>query len=196
MFEFIFNQVQNNWKHNSIPIEISKNNSDRVADLLIYKIHYALSKKLSVILGNLKDKILCRGCLNSYTSETMLMTRKPKCEINEITTIKTSSKSHPHWKDHFHKTPLYFSVIADFKVDNEIVNSNIGNKTTNVYKQNSVCNGYYIHKIIPKTDEEYISVSNGCIRFIDRWRFSSCNLDKLVTNLDNGGIEILKKKLS
>ena len=39
--------------------------------------------------------------------------------------------------------PLYFRIIADFEADNEIDNSNIGNKTTNTHKQNPVLNGYY-----------------------------------------------------
>ena len=39
---------------------------------------------------------------------------------------------------------LYFRIIADFEADNEIDGSNVGNKTTNIYKQNPVLNGYYI----------------------------------------------------
>ena len=34
--------------------------------------------------------------------------------------------------------------------------------------------------IIPKTNEEYISVTYGCIRFIDSYRFLSSKLDNLV----------------
>ena len=47
-------------------------------------------------------------------------------------------------KKHFHKTPFYFRIIADFEADNENDGSNIGNKTSNIYKQNPVLNGYYI----------------------------------------------------
>ena len=47
-------------------------------------------------------------------------------------------------KKHFHKNPLYFRIIADFEAVNEIDGSNIGNKTTYIYKQNPVLNGYYI----------------------------------------------------
>ena len=47
-------------------------------------------------------------------------------------------------KKHFHKNPLYFRIYADFEVDNEKDNSKIRNKTTNIYKQNPVLNGYYI----------------------------------------------------
>ena len=72
------------------------------------------------------------------------MIQKPKCECYEMTNIRNSSDSHTHWKDHFQKNPLYFRIVADFGADNEIDISNIGNKTTNIYKHNPVCNGYYI----------------------------------------------------
>ena len=39
IFELNFYQDHNQWKHKLIPIEISKNNSDRVVDLAIYKNH-------------------------------------------------------------------------------------------------------------------------------------------------------------
>ena len=44
----------------------------------------------------------------------------------------------------FQKTPLYFRIIADFEADNEIDKENVGNKTTYIYKQNPIWNGYYI----------------------------------------------------
>ena len=47
-------------------------------------------------------------------------------------------------KKHFHKNPLNFRIYADFEADNEKDNSKIGNKTTNIYKENPVLNGYYI----------------------------------------------------
>ena len=49
-------------------------------------------------------------------------------------------------------------------------------------------------KIIPKTNEEYIVVKYGCIRFIDSYRFLSESLDKLVKNLDEDDFKILKKE--
>ena len=49
-------------------------------------------------------------------------------------------------------------------------------------------------KIIPKTNEEYIAVKNGCIRFFDSYRFLSESLDKLVKNLDEHDFKILKKE--
>ena len=143
-FELNFYQDQNNWKHKLIPIEISKNNSGRVIDLAIYKNHYVLIKKLDVFLGDHNKKFICRRCLNSYTSENMFILHKPKCENIDITTITTSNESHLYWKNHFHKNPLYFRIYADFEADNEKDKSFIGNKTTNIYKQNPVLNRYHI----------------------------------------------------
>ena len=143
IFKLNFYQDQNQWKHKLIPIEISKNNSDRVIDLANYKNHYILIKKLHVFLGDHK-KFICRQCLSSYTSENMLMKHKEKCGVDNITTVKTSNESHLHWKKHFHKNPLYFRIYADFEADNEKDNFIIRNRTTNKYKQNPVLNGYHI----------------------------------------------------
>ena len=144
IFELNFYQDKNKWKHNLIPIEISKNKSDKIVDLLTYKNHYALIKKINVFLGDHHKNFICRRCLNSNTSENMLKIHKPKCENNDITTIRTSSESYLHWKKHFHKNPLYFRIYADFEADNEKDNSIVGNKKTNIYKQNPVLNGYEI----------------------------------------------------
>ena len=91
-------------------------------------------KKLNAFSGNQNKIFICRRCLSSYTSE-----KKTKCEKFEINTIRTSSDSHLLWKDHFYKKPFYHKIDADFEADNEIDNSNIGNKTTSFYKQNPVC---------------------------------------------------------
>ena len=144
IFEIKFYQDQNKGRHKKIPVEISKNNSDRVIDLAIYKNHYILIKKLDVFSGDHNKKFICRRCLSSYTSENMLTKQKQKCAQDNITAIGTSPESHLHWKNHFHKNPLYFRIYADFEADNEKENSSIGNKTTNIYKQNPVLNGYHI----------------------------------------------------
>ena len=47
-------------------------------------------------------------------------------------------------KKHVHKNPCCFRVFSDFEADNENDNSYKGDKTTSIYKQNPVCNGYYI----------------------------------------------------
>ena len=108
IFELYFYQDQNQWKHKLIPIEISKNNSDRVIDLAIYKNHYVLIKKLDIFLGDHNKKFVCRRCLSSYTSENMLIKHKQKCGDDNITVIKTSNESHLQWKNIFIRI-LYIS---------------------------------------------------------------------------------------
>ena len=52
--------------------------------------------------------------------------------------------------------------------------------------------------IIPKTNEEYISVTYGCIRFIDSYRFLSSGLDSLVKSIvdnSNKKLKNLKKEI-
>ena len=49
-----------------------------------------------------------------------------------------------------------------------------------------------IFDIIPKTNEEYISVTYGCIRFIDSYRFLSSGLDSLVKALVDNSDKRLK----
>ena len=82
--------------------------------------------------------------MSSYTSENILMKHKQKCGEGSKTSLRTSLESHLHWKNHFHKNPLFFKIYADFEADNEKDNSSIGNKTTIIYKQFPVCNGYKI----------------------------------------------------
>ena len=144
IFEINFYQNQNKWRHKLIRFEISKNNSDRVIDLGIYKNHYILFEKLDVFLGDHNKKFICRQCLSSYTSENMLIKHKQKCGDDNITTIKTSNESYLHWKSHFHNNPLYFRIYADFEADIQKDNSSIANKTINIFKQNAVLNGYHI----------------------------------------------------
>ena len=144
IYELNFYQDGDKWKHNLIPIEISKNESDNIIDLLIYKNHYALIRKLHVFLGDHNKRFVCRRCLNSYTCENALINHKEKCGDDNICTIRTSNESHLYWKKHFHKNPIYFRIYADFEADNEKGDSKIGNKTTNIYKQKPVLNGYYI----------------------------------------------------
>ena len=47
-------------------------------------------------------------------------------------------------------------------------------------------------EVIPKTNEEFISVTYGCIRFIDSYRFLSSSLDSLVKTLVDNSKKTLK----
>ena len=106
IFELNFYQDGDKWKHNLLPTEISKNESDNVIDLLIYKNRYALIKKLHVFLGGHHKSFVCRRCLNSYTCENALINHKEKCGDDNICAIRTSNESHLYWKKHFHKNPI------------------------------------------------------------------------------------------
>ena len=72
------------------------------------------------------------------------MNHKEECGGDIIGIIRTSNYSHFYWKKHFRKNPLYFRIYADFKADNDFYNSSVGNKTTKIYKQNLVLNGYHM----------------------------------------------------
>ena len=74
----------------------------------------------------------------------MLKLHKLKCENIDITTIRTSNESYLHWKNNFHKNPLFCRIYAGFEADNEKNNSSIGNKTTKIYRQNPILDGYHI----------------------------------------------------
>ena len=143
-------------------MKLVKNNSDGVFDLAIYKNHYVLIKKLDVFLGDHNKKLICRQCLSSYTSENMLIKHKEKCGDDNITTIKSSNESHLYWKKHFHKNPLYFKIYADFEADIEKDNSIIGKKTTSIYEQNPILNGYRIESELEDVlKSEYIKTPSG-----------------------------------
>ena len=76
IYEINFYQDGDKWKYKLFHIEIGKNESDNVIDLLIYKNHYALIKKLHLFLGNHNKSFVCRRCLNSYTKENALLNHK------------------------------------------------------------------------------------------------------------------------
>ena len=118
IFELKYYQDQNKWRHELLPFEVSKNSSDRVIDLAIYKNHYILNKKLDVFSGDHYKNFICRQCLSSYTGENKLLKYKQKCGEDNITTIRTSNESHLHWKKLFHKNTLHFRIYADFEADN------------------------------------------------------------------------------
>ena len=135
IFELNFYQDQYKWKLKLLPIEINKNVQDRVIDLIIHQNHYVLIKKLPMFLGNHNCIFVCRRCLNSYTSQNIMIKHKQQCGEQDITSLRLCNEPHLYWKKKcFQKNPLYFRIYAHFKADNEIENSFIGNKTTENYK--------------------------------------------------------------
>ena len=116
IFELTFYQGQKKWRHELRPIEVSKNETDRVFDLLIYKNQFALIKKFNVFLGDHHKTFTCTRCLNSCTNENLLKLHKPKFENNDITTIRTSPQSQFYWKKQLHKNPLFFEYTKNLKL--------------------------------------------------------------------------------
>ena len=81
-------------KQNLIHIEISKNESNRVVDLLLFKNHYALIKKLKIFLGDHNKNFIIKGCSITYINDKTLINHKRKYGEYDKCTIRTSSESH------------------------------------------------------------------------------------------------------
>ena len=66
--------------HKLVPIYISKHNQKRkIIDLILYKNHYILVKKLHVFIVKHDNHYVCRNCLSSYTIQSELKTPKRIC---------------------------------------------------------------------------------------------------------------------
>ena len=106
-FESNFYSDQTKWKYKIIPYEVSKNETDRVVDLQIYKTHYVVIQKLNVFLGKQVCRYFCKRCLNSYTNQDVLIFQTQKCDQQKITSIKLTNEPHMYWK----KTFSYETII-------------------------------------------------------------------------------------
>ena len=102
-FELNFYQDQNKERHKKILTEVSKNESDRVNHLLIYKNHYVPLTELNVFLGNHFCKYVCRHCLTSYTSQYVLIKQGQQCGERDVTSLRLSNESHIFWMKHVKK---------------------------------------------------------------------------------------------
>ena len=49
-------------------------------------------------------------------------------------------------------------------------------------------------KIISKTNEEYISLTDGCLRFTDSYQFLSCSLEELGKTKEDDDFNVLNKE--
>ena len=145
------------------------------------------------------------------TNKEIIMTRKDEEDFkkNNICRFCENNFESDKVKDHCHLTRSYRGVAHS--------KSNI-----NVTEKQSNFNSFIFHNftkyachmffkklvdkkndkvnfdIIPKTNEEYISVTYGCVRFLDSYRFLSSSLDSLVkTIVDNSHktLKILKKEI-
>ena len=109
----------------------------------------------------------------------MIIKHKQQCYQKEKTSDKTSAESHIYWEKQFHKNPLYFRINADFDADNEIKNSSIVNKTTNIYKQNPVCKRY-----IKESELEDVS-KKGYYKSPSGYENVDCFVDEVIKVAEN-----------
>ena len=106
-------------------------------------------------------------------------------------------------RDHDHLTGRYRGPAHN--ICNNIVSQKQGNFITFKFHNfsNYVCHMFFKNlvdlkndkvkfDIIAKTNEEYIFVTYGCIRFIDSYRFLSNSLDSLVETLVDNSKKTLK----
>ena len=130
-----------------VPLYISKNvENRRIIDLILYKNHYILLKKLHVFIGKQDNIYVCRNCLNSYSVQSELITHKILCGNKKKSVYIPSKESHVKWNKYYQKMPIYSTIIADFEARNEpIINQdNVLSKTIDVCQQIPCCNGLYV----------------------------------------------------
>ena len=130
-----------------VPLYISKNTENRrIIDLILYKNHYILLKKLHVFIGKHDNSHVCRNCLSSYSIQSELITHKKLCGDKKKSVYIPCKKTHIKWDEYYQKMPLYSLIIADFEATYEpILNEIIPDcKTIDICKQIPCCNGYYI----------------------------------------------------
>ena len=130
-----------------VPLYISKNTENRrIIDLILYKNHYILLKKLHVFIGKHDNSYVCRNCLSSYSIQSELITHKKLCGDKKKSVYIPCKKTHIKWDEYYQKMPLYSLIIADFEATYEpILNEIIPDcKTIDICKQIPCCNGYYI----------------------------------------------------
>ena len=112
-------------------------------DLILYKNHYILLKKLHVFIGKHDNQYVCRNCLSSYSVQSELSTYSGNKNKSVYITTK---ESHIKWDKYYQKKPVYSIIIADFEARNEpiITQDNVVCKTIDICKEIPSCNGFYV----------------------------------------------------
>ena len=130
-----------------VPLYISKNfENRRIIDLILYKNHYILLKKLHVFIGKHDNCFVCRNCLSSYSVQSELITHKKLCGNKNKSVYIPSKETHVKWNKYYQKMPIYSIIFADFESMNKPINNqdNVISKTIDVCKQIPTCNGLYV----------------------------------------------------
>ena len=125
-----------------------------------------------------RDNNICRFCEKNIKSDKVRdhchLTGRYRAPTHSICNINVKQKDNNFIPFIFHNFSnydchMFFKMLVDKKNDKVKI------------------------EVIPKTNEEYISVTYGCIRFIDSYRFLSSSLDSLVKTLGDNSNKTLKK---
>ena len=130
-----------------VPLYIFKNiENRRIIDLILYKNHYILLKKLHVFIGKHDNNYVCRNCLSSYIVQSELITHKRLCGNKNKSVYIPSKETHIKWDKYYQKMPIYSFIIAHFAARNKpIINQDHDiSKTIDICKQIPSCNGFYV----------------------------------------------------
>ena len=143
---FQYSKEEDN-EYQLVPLYISKNiENRRIIDLILYKHHYILLKKLHVFIGKHGNIYVCRNCLSSYSVQSELILHKRLCGNKNKSVYIPSKETHVKWNKYHQKMPIYSIIVADFESTNTpIINhDNVTSKTIDVCKQIPCCNGFYV----------------------------------------------------
>ena len=138
------------------------------------------------------------------TKEDIIMTEEDeedfknnKCRFSEKTIESDKVRDHCHLTDKY-RGPAHSKCNINFSLDKSniipFIIHNFSNYDCHMFFENLVDkkNDKVKFKNIPNTDEEYISVRYGCIRFRDGYQFLSSGLDSLVKTLVDNSHKTLK----
>ena len=127
-----------------------------------------------------------------HTKKHIIITQEDKEDFDNNNTCRFCEKEirSDKVRDHCHLTGKYrgpahsiCNIIVTQDKSNNIpfIFHNFSNYDCHMFFKRLVDlkNDKVKFKIIPKTNEDCISVTYGCIRFIDKYRFLSSSLDKL-----------------
>ena len=150
------------------PLDISKNNLNKtIVDLLLYKNHCILIKKLhAYVVSNHDHKFVCRNCLSCYGSEDSLNQHRILCLDQKAIRYVPSKQKYIEWEKYPEKLPIYITIIADFECRNEPSENIDHNLTTkNLYQQKPICNGSFVINRFENKDypikQEYYKAPSG-----------------------------------
>ena len=140
------------------------------------------------------------------TNEDIVMTEHDEenykniniCRLREKNIESDKVRDHSHWTGK-HRGPAHnicnINVTQDQSSFIPFIFHNFSNYVCHMFFKKLIDkkNDEVKFDMIPKTNEEYISVTYGCVRFIDSYRFQSSSLGSLVKTIVDNSNKTLEK---